>query len=190
MKRRTKKQHSVSLDAFGFDAAFRQIGFGFLPSGTSDDEGRQMIADQELAKLKAEFDRGINSAVLRAVNECATWDVKMPKWLRVAYMERFEKVERLDVNSWDAAFGRPFRKSAQIAKERKRQKRSQVYEEVVRALEDGKPLTNDTFDSVGKKLGIGRTLCRELFESTKTLQLDGSGQFAWLPYKRKRKKRS
>jgi hypothetical protein len=104
----------------------------------------------------------------------------MPAWLSLAYLARYDKVLNCRVGSWDEAFGRPYRKGAQMVALRNRRmarlRVANIVAEFVRrfphesvealysaASATGKDLDTGHIGEYARRLGVGRTAAQELY---------------------------
>ena len=106
--------------------------------------------------------------VLHWVSVCARCGLAMPEWLSRAYLRRYDAVLNLRAGSWDdpAAFGRPYKKGANLTAMRKRRRlRFAVLAQItmVRWQEPDTPIDENLFERVGKEFNVGKTLCAELY---------------------------
>lgn len=108
--------------------------------------------------------------VLAAVRVCAARGLVLPDWLAREFILRYDAVLNARAGSWDdpAAFGRPYKKGAQLAAIRKRRLlRWAVHDEVtrIRSMEPDTPTDEALFERVGAKFHVAKTLCAELYYS-------------------------
>ena len=70
----------------------------------------QWTAAQDVLKGRGDVEEGPSVNLLWAVNRCLSAGLVAPDWLAKAFRECFEKVDRLETDSWDVAFKKPFQK--------------------------------------------------------------------------------
>jgi hypothetical protein len=75
-----------------------------------------------LSELEAKFLAGEKTALFAAIRVCAEFSCALPDWAAAAFMEGYAAVERLNLDSWDDAFGRPKVKGQRLPNARKRHK--------------------------------------------------------------------
>lgn len=64
---------------------------------------------QELDFYEQKCAAGEKSAILSALCMCFTYDLQVPKWLRSAFSDAYERLFKdTKINTWDDVFGRPF----------------------------------------------------------------------------------
>lgn len=132
----------------------------------------QWVALHKLDELERQFQRGDDFALMRAIFECAMYDLLMPKWVQRGYIDRFRKVNHCQTASWDEAFGRPYPKGFHLDDARnRRQLRSQVYNRIreIQQTEPRTPTDGCLFDRVGTEFGIGSTLANKLYYEMKAM---------------------
>jgi hypothetical protein len=96
----------------------------------------QWEALQRLDVLEQQFSKGDNFTLLHAICVCANHNLVLPKWAARAFIKRFTRVLTCETDSWDGAFGRPYRNGFHLAKARQRlQLRFRVYLRVREILE-------------------------------------------------------
>jgi hypothetical protein len=121
--------------------------------------------DPLLEYFREDYIAGKRLALMEAVRQCAQTKVPLPNWAAEAFVECFEKVMGYQVPSWDAVFGNPLpqgmrRETARLIKEKAPQIVLCVdYEH----YKNGRAIDDRLFEEVGKKFGIGKTLCKKLY---------------------------
>src|SRR5829696_2299512 len=73
-----------------------------------------------LSELGQKFANGERTALFAAIKLCAEFGASLPGWAATAFLEGYAKVEKLELDSWDAAFGRPKVVSQRLPEARKR----------------------------------------------------------------------
>jgi hypothetical protein len=106
-------------------------------------------------------------ALLAGISAIARQGLVMPPWMANSYVERFLKVERLEVGSLDEAFGPlPFKKGKQLAALRQRRhlipKISRLLLDAMNA-DPNRPIDKSLFEEVGKQLGKSATFTEEAY---------------------------
>jgi hypothetical protein len=132
----------------------------------------QWNALQKLDALERHYAKGDNFALLHALKVCANHDLVIPRWAAIAFIKGFYAVLGCRTDSWDGAFGRPYRQGMHIAKARQRRLlRPQVYNRINEILgSDPKtPIDEGLFERVGGEFGIRKTLCSRLYYEAKRL---------------------
>lgn len=114
-------------------------------------------AARQLEAALEHSDRASGFDVLHWVSLCAWHGLVMPDWLARAFLRRYRAVQLCLVDSWDAkeAFGRPYKKGAQIAAMRRRRlNRVAIANAVTTFVEmhPDKPLDPE-WEAIGKKVG-------------------------------------
>lgn len=122
------------------------------------------IAKKELSLFKDSYDNGNKYSLLRAIYLCSLYDLKLPEWVRNAYIESFSAIDEFKVKKLEDAFGSPLKKGEHLAAARKKKKNAKlVFAEVGIARRDGKAVDNELFEEIGLKLGLGKTLVAEYY---------------------------
>ncbi|MBR1149351.1 hypothetical protein [Bradyrhizobium sp. JYMT SZCCT0428] len=124
-----------------------------------------------LDAYEASFKEGKRISLFAAINHCAVHGLKLPQWAARAFITGYKRIRSFDAASLDDAFGKPhpdgihidraaFKKSIQL----------DVYV-TIRHLNEKRDRTIDDvlFEEVGKKFGIGRTVCKELYSEVNKL---------------------
>ncbi len=100
----------------------------------------------------------------QALTDMIYWCLKLgwaiPKWAADAFIVAVEKVKRAEVGSWDDAFGRPYPKGHQLARERARLKSTAIYLRVTELRKRRIPIN---FDEVGREHGLAATQCKTAY---------------------------
>jgi len=118
-----------------------------------------------LDDLKSQFEAGDGFALLAALRRCANHSLAMPEWVASAYITKYDKVLNCEVASWDEAFGKPYPKKHISKLRQRRSLRFDVYNRLRQVLVDEPDTMIDDglFERVGAQVGIGKTLCNELY---------------------------
>lgn len=127
----------------------------------------QWSAAQVVLQMRAVVEAGDGVAVLKCMSLVAAQGLVAPDWLAAKYVELFRKFERHEVASLDEAFGNspvPERKRAAMAD--RHSLVPEVSERLVAVIHSNPltPIDGVLFGEVGRRLGIGATLCRELYD--------------------------
>ena len=139
----------------------------------------QAVAKDKLEKEREAYDAGDNMALLAAIRICANHDMVIPEWASKGFIAAYDKVLNCQTNSWDDAFGEPY-PGKQVNRLMQRRNNKPAVFTGVRKLQNEKPglplMSNKDvtgiFDIVAKDLGIGPTICRELYyEAEKEMTL-------------------
>ena len=127
----------------------------------------QYFAVRMVMSLRPGIEAGSGFDVLEAVAECARCGLVMPDWLAVAFLKRYRAVSQFRAKSWDdpLSFGSPYPKGTNIgAKKKARDKGLDLYLRV-KSLRETSPemALLEALETVGKSMGIGKTLAEEYF---------------------------
>ena len=117
-----------------------------------------------LSELEHKFSEGQRPALFAALKLCAEFEIPLPKWAAEAFLEGYRRVERLELDSWDAAFGVPKQKSARLdALQRRRDLVWKVAHrvEMLRRTKPGQSL-DWVYGQIATELGISVKMVREL----------------------------
>lgn len=129
-----------------------------------DDPAFRAALDLDLAELGEKFAAGEQFALMMAIRTCATYDVPLPEWAAMAFCRAYDAVVGARARGWDAVFPRAYRKGSHLAAIRKRrEKQGAVWSAVREAHANGAPICPETFDAVGRKLGLGATLTADYY---------------------------
>jgi len=126
----------------------------------------QWAALQDLKQLEEMFNRGNGGALMRAICECARCDLPLPDWAANAYLRAYYKVVGCEEKSWDAVFGKPYRKGINLnALKKKRELKFEVFNTIIGVVkrDPGTAIDSQLFEEVGKKFNIGKTLAEEYY---------------------------
>jgi len=126
-------------------------------------KGRSVVANwgdaHYLQDLEIEYKKTCNPAIiLEAVFVCAMNGFKLPEWLQTAFIKAYRKVRhyKIEKNSWDEAFGKPFPKKTHIgANQEKRENKYKIYYRIKELHESGTPIDEKLFSRVGREFAIG-----------------------------------
>jgi hypothetical protein len=124
--------------------------------GPTEDEFRKII-EREYQMLRRMFKKGNKGALLWAIYETVLVNKKVvPKWIVDAFREAYSLGRAGEIRSWDEVFGSPpARYGAARRLTTKFEQQRLVFEEVRRLKAEGKPLNEEEFVGIGKRLGIG-----------------------------------
>ncbi len=148
----------------------------------------QWTAMHTLDELRKKFEAGEKYALMLALRKCANHDLPMPDWVSRAYIRAFDTVHNYRAKSWDAVFGAPLPKGAQLAALRKKRLKSiQVWNEVQSRLsarqrwnetesryKSAVPIDDALFEQIGQKLGLGLTITKKYYAHAKAI-------YGWRP---------
>lgn len=127
----------------------------------------QYFAVRKVMSLRPGIVAGSGFDVLEAVAECARCGLVMPGWLAIAFLKRYRAVSQLRAKSWDdpLSFGRPYPKGTNIGAKRKAKVKGLDLYLRVKSLREKNPEESllEAFETVGKSMGIGKTLAEEYF---------------------------
>lgn len=130
-------------------------------------------ARTQLEGERQRFERGERMALLAAIRICANHDIPLPAWASQAYIRSYDQVLNCKLDSWDAAFGRPYGKGKKIQALRKRRYlRHRVWLRIVEIRREekdsrGKPpaIGNELFDRIATEFHTNRDLISKLYRS-------------------------
>lgn len=132
----------------------------------------QHIANLQLSEME-KYCKEDKFYLFKAMALCAHHGLPMPEWVSKAFLSGFCKITLAQVeNSWDAAFGRPYREGSKMPRlEEQRRLKFRVYDEVVklRAKHPDLAINSYLYDCLSRKLGIGRDVVVSLYKSVKSL---------------------
>lgn len=137
----------------------------------------QWAALHTLDELRQLFEAGNKYALMLALRKCANHDLPMPDWVSRAYIRAFDSVHNYRAKSWDAVFGPPLPKGAQLASLRKRRVHSIGVWNAVRGHKaKGAKIDDELFAKIGQKLGLGLTITKKYYTHAKTIHGRGPGR--------------
>jgi hypothetical protein len=115
-------------------------------------------------QCRERFEAGDPAALLDAVDLCARAAMPMPLWLAEAFCERFNRWERFEAETLDAAFDveRPTGKHLGKRKDRERLRHAVVFE-VERRHRDGAKINDMLFEDIGQEFKIGRSKANKIY---------------------------
>lgn len=115
--------------------------------------------------LKRDFESGNKSALLHALYVCLELRRPIPEWLRHAFLEVFESVERYEIRTWEQVFGKPVPKGTHLKPRKRDAVLPLIIIENVEALKRAgrKVDKKDLFKEVGKEWGINATRATEIY---------------------------
>jgi hypothetical protein len=126
----------------------------------------QYSAVQGCYKLRAGVEAGNGFDILACVRTCGTHGLVMPLWLVYAFNRKYDAVLNLNAMSWSdpLSFGKPYPKgSTRAAMKKRRYNAVGVWNAVVVRVRNGEKIDAGLFESVGKPLGLGKTLTEEYY---------------------------
>jgi len=155
----------------GFDvwsASYKELS-ALIDSGKHDMQGpiaAQWFAASAIKERRADIEAS-GPELMRAVAIVARHGLVMPAWMAECYLARFAKIEKLEVASFDEAFGPlPYKPGARFEQFKKRRREIPLLSrELVSAIkaDPTRPIDNALFEEVGSKLGMGKTRAQELY---------------------------
>lgn len=114
-----------------------------------------------------EYLKGTKSAILEALNICASQSWPIPIWCAIAFSEALNEVEEYEVKSWDDVFGRPHPSGMHLgAKKQEWGYSLKVFSRIeqIKKKEPATPIDGALFERVGREFGIGgKTLTEEYY---------------------------
>lgn len=129
----------------------------------------QWEALRTLDEMRKQFKAGNKYTLMLALRKCANHDLPMPDWVSRAYISAFDQIHGYRAKSWDAVFGPPLPKGAQLsALRKKREKSIHVWNEV-QARGSAVPIDDELFAAVGRKLGLGLTITKKYYSYARSL---------------------
>lgn len=135
-----------------------------------------MMSNHEDARLmleayEASFKEGKRISLFAAINHCAAHGLNLPEWAAEAFISGYKKIRNFEAASLDDAFGKPHPEGMHIARAAHRKARQMDVYITIRHLNEhcDRVIDDSLFEEVGKKFGIGRTVCKELYSEMKRL---------------------
>lgn len=145
-------------------------------AATEDEVMRYGIGSAEFAAwataalLKAwrpDIEKGNGVIVLRALSVALTYGLKVPGWLTEAYRRCMRRFDQYEACGLDEAFrNQPLTQRERKKRQRHRHLLERVGDALCTAIEadPDRAIDPGLFEEVGERLGIGKTLCRELYD--------------------------
>ncbi len=128
----------------------------------------QWSALRDIQDLKEKYERGDRGALIDVAKHVAHHGLRFPEWARTPFVHAWREVAHYRVSSWDDVFGRKIPKGRHRSRMEKEFRLAfQIYSEITGMREKDKksaPLSDDLFEQVGRRFGVAKTVCRELFE--------------------------
>ncbi len=118
----------------------------------SETETDKYVAEYFEKMLKRQFEAGNKSVLLYAIHQCLLLKRPMPEWLRVAFLDACEAVERFEIRSWDGVFGRPVPKGTHLETERRNEQLRWTIIARVKTLKAEGPIDKNLFEKIGQEL--------------------------------------
>lgn len=121
-------------------------------------------AGLDFVTLGERFSKGDRGALFSAIRVASVHGLPLPAWAAEAFVRGYNQVLNCRIDSWDEAFGKPFRKGAHLsALRKKRESRMAVLLAVQEAIENDETICSELFERVGRPLGLGKTLTEEFY---------------------------
>jgi hypothetical protein len=122
-------------------------------------------ADCWLEYYRKRFEWGDQDSLLSAIYVAANHQVNIPPWAAAAFTDALQSVSaRFEFKSWDDVFGTPFPKGVHLAALRNTRKAISIWGEIEKRRKvSGTKRDAALFEEVGRKYGVGKTLCSELY---------------------------
>jgi hypothetical protein len=118
--------------------------------------------------LRLEFEAGDDRVLLKAINWCCLHNIPLPEWAAAAFVERYRRGHLGEIRSWDEVFGHPTRYGTMGRIKREVEQGHAVLEEVERVKNEGRPLDDEEFNAIGKRLGVGgKTKVKDLLRDAR-----------------------
>jgi hypothetical protein len=142
-------------------------------------EQAEQALGQELLRFRKEEDRralvrhgdefvaGDRLALFAAIEVCATWGWRLPRWAATAFAEGWRKIQDFEARSLDEAFGNPYPKGKHLHRDREAlELRWRIWVRVYGRWRFGKkPMDEALFEEVGDELGVAPSRARDLYYS-------------------------
>ena len=129
----------------------------------------QWHAAREVESQRAVVEGGDGLAVLSCIYTCMTHGLVAPEWLAGTFNSRYLRVTQARVGSWDKAFGRPSRGKHLAAVRQRLELRFKILNRVNEIAGAGVSIDQSLFETVANELGIGKTLCADLYYEAKKI---------------------
>jgi hypothetical protein len=100
-------------------------------------------------------EHGRREALLEAVYSCSTLETPIYPWLKLALVFACKRGRDGEVRSWDELFGKPTRYGTGERLRRRFEQEALVIAEIERLKAEGKPLNEEEFAEIGRRLGVG-----------------------------------
>ena len=128
-------------------------------------------APELLEKQRIEYINGDHEALFKALYYCAMFDLVMPEWVAIGYLQGHRKYFHHKEEDLGKAFGVEREKNyRQGAQRKKHQRMLLIYHEIFfMHRNDGATIGKKLFDKVGKNYGISGSTVRDYYyEAEKT----------------------
>ncbi|PWT84410.1 MAG: hypothetical protein C5B56_15680 [Proteobacteria bacterium] len=125
------------------------------------------MSDDPAEDLRAHYEAGDKSALLRAVLYAAMFRRPLAEWAADAFKAAYECVERGGARSWDDVFGYPHPPGKQLRSIQLDALKYQVWSVVRAGAAKGMAIDEQLFEEVGNIFGIGKTKAGELYYEAK-----------------------
>lgn len=124
----------------------------------------EWLHEQDLEEMHKRLEAGDKSVILEALDFCFVWKIPVPQWCADTFKRAVRKVRNYEARSWDDVFCRPHPKHTQLKTERERVLELFAYLDCRRYHEKENIPIDDTFERVGRDLGLGgRTKVSEIY---------------------------
>jgi hypothetical protein len=138
----------------------------------SDDDIYSVFTSSLFGKFKERFDtqahKGRVAATLDAIVLCGETGEPLPDWVTATVKQARDQFNNLEAASLDDAFEHKPLTGRSIGRKKFRADiRFKVYQLVNEAINQGTPIDEALFVSIGKEVGAGKTVVSELYYETK-----------------------
>lgn len=130
-------------------------------------ELRIAILDADLTLLRQQFEAGEREALFQAIWHSSQNGKPLPKWATDAFAQSYATWVREEAATLGEAFEVPDRKHLGEKRKRNNKRRNELQNKVIaqvwNAQSAGLVVDEHLFESVGQKLGAGKTVVKELW---------------------------
>lgn len=134
--------------------------------GKPDSPRGKWDALQKLKHYEKVYTEGTSIALLLAIKKCMESKLVVPDWAAKEFVRKFNRVDSLEVLSWDDAFGRPYKKGmTAAAKKRQEQLAPIVLQKVVDnyCSDNRRAIDVGLFEEIGGSLGISTATAQRYY---------------------------
>lgn len=125
--------------------------------------GQRRLAKRGSSARQA-FEAGEKGRLLRIVKSYLKRNEPLPEWARDALIAAIDKADHFEIKSWDEVFGRLLKKGEQLASKRRHWvAERKVVKRVWDLRDEGKSITKELFDKVGKEVGVSGTVASDVY---------------------------